>query len=269
MMLDGKRFLVTGVLTRKSIAFAVAREAQAAGAEVLLTGFGRTRRMTERAAARLSVQPDVLELDVNSEDDLADLAREIDGRWGRLDGVLHAIAFAPEDAIGGRFLETPPESAEQAFRTSAYSYAALARHLAPLMEGGGSIVGLDFDASVAWPSYDWMGVAKAALESVNRYLARDLGPRGIRANLISAGPISSPAASGIDGFEHLASGWPEAAPLGWNTEDPSPVARAVLFLLSDWSEAISGEMIHVDGGVHAVGGQNGASAPSNLALASR
>jgi meromycolic acid enoyl-[acyl-carrier protein] reductase len=264
-MLVGKRLLITGVLTRKSIAFAAAREAQLAGAEVVLTGFGRTRRMTERSAARLPEPPDVLELDVNSEDDLAGLAREIDRRWGGLDGVLHAIAFAPEDAIGGRFMETPPESALQAFRTSAYSYQALARHLAPLMDRGGSVVGLDFDASVAWPSYDWMGVAKAALEAVNRYLARELGPRGIRSNLISAGPISSPAAGGIDGFEHLASGWPAAAPLGWNTDDPTPVARAICFLLSDWSEAISGELIHVDGGAHALGavpeqqtGSNGA-----------
>src|SRR5262245_21506709 len=167
-MLAGKRLLITGVLTRKSIAFAVAEEAQAAGAEILLTGFGRTRRMTERAAARLPEPPEVLELDVNSEEDLAALAGELEGRWGRVDGVLHAIAFAPSDAIGGQFLETPAESAEQAFRTSAYSYQALARHLAPLMEHGGSVVGLDFDASVAWPSYDWMGVSKAALEAVNR-----------------------------------------------------------------------------------------------------
>jgi meromycolic acid enoyl-[acyl-carrier-protein] reductase len=252
-MLDGKRLLITGVLTRKSIAFAVAHEAQLAGAEVVLTGFGRSRRMTERAAARLPETPDVIELDVNSEGDLADLAADIDRRWGRLDGALHAIAFAPEDAIGGRFLETPPESAVQAFQTSAYSYAALARHLVPLMESGGSFVGLDFDASVAWPSYDWMGVSKAALESVNRYLARELGPRRVRANLISAGPISSPAASGISGFERLAGGWDEAAPLGWDTSDPSPVAGAVCFLFSDASRAISGELIHVDGGAHAVG----------------
>ena len=252
-MLDGKRLLITGVLTRKSIAFAVAHEAQLAGAEVVLTGFGRSRRMTERAAARLPETPDVIELDVNSERDLADLAAEIDRRWGRLDGALHAIAFAPEDAIGGRFLETPPESAVQAFQTSAYSYAALARHLAPLMESGGSFVGLDFDASVAWPSYDWMGVAKAALESVNRYLARELGPRRVRANLISAGPISSSAARGISGFEQLAGGWDDAAPLGWDTSDPSPVAGAVCFLFSDASRAISGELIHVDGGAHAIG----------------
>jgi enoyl ACP reductase len=253
-MLEGKRLLLTGVLTRKSIAFAVAREAQLAGAEVLLTGFGRTRRMTERAAARLPEPPDVLELDVNSETDLAGLAGELDERWGRLDGVLHAIAFAPQDAIGGKFLETPAESAMEAFRTSAYSYQALARHLAPLMEQGGSVVGLDFDASVAWPAYDWMGVSKAALEAVNRYLARELGPRGIRANLVSAGPIASPAAGGIPGFDGLSGGWPEAAPLGWDSDDPTPVARAVCFLLSDWSGAISGELIHVDGGAHAVAG---------------
>jgi meromycolic acid enoyl-[acyl-carrier-protein] reductase len=251
-MLDGKRLLITGVLTRKSIAFAVAREAQLAGADVLLTGFGRTRRMTERAAARLPDGPDVLELDVNSEDELSELAGELERRWGGLDGVLHAIAFAPPDAIGGKFLETPSESAVDAFRTSAYSYQALARHLAPLMKEGGSIVGLDFDASVAWPAYDWMGVSKAALEAVNRYLARELGPRGIRANLVSAGPIASPAASGIPGFDDLSGGWPDAAPLGWDPDDPTPVARAVCFLLSDWSEAISGELIHVDGGAHAV-----------------
>jgi enoyl-[acyl-carrier protein] reductase I len=227
--------------------------------------------MTERAAARLPEPPDVLELDVNSEEDLAGLAGELEGRWGGLDGALHAIAFAPEDAIGGRFMETPAESAEQAFRTSAYSYQALARHLAPLMEGGGSVVGLDFDASVAWPSYDWMGVSKAALEAVNRYLARELGPRGIRSNLISAGPISSPAAGGISGFDELASSWPAAAPLGWDTDDPTPVARAVCFLLSDWSEAISGELIHVDGGAHALGafaerqpGSNGTVKPAKL-----
>lgn len=253
MMLEGKRLLITGVLTRRSIAFAVAREAQLAGAEVLLTGFGRSRRMTERSAERLPQKAEVLELDVNSERDLAAVAAELDGRWGGLDGVLHAIAFAPPDAIGGRFLETPAGSAELAFRTSAYSYQALARHLAPLMEDGGSVVGLDFDASLAWPSYDWMGVAKAALEAVNRYLARELGPSGVRANLISAGPIASPAAGGIPGFETLARRWHASAPLDWDASDPTPVARAVCFLFSDWSAAISGELIHVDGGAHAMG----------------
>ena len=262
-MLAGKRLLITGVLTRKSIAFAAAREAQLAGAEVTLTGFGRTRRMTERAAARLPKPPDVLELDINSEGDLGELTADLERRWGRLDGVLHAIAFAPADAIGGRFLETPSESAVEAFRTSAYSYQALARHIAPMMEGGGSVVGLDFDASVAWPSYDWMGVSKAALEAVNRYLARELGPRGIRANLVSAGPIASPAAGGIPGFDGLAAGWPDVAPLGWDADDPTPVAHAVCFLLSDWSGAISGELIHVDGGAHAVAGVSVTRSASN------
>ncbi len=254
-LLAGKRLLITGVITRRSIAFAVAREAQLAGAEVLLTGFGRGMRMTERAAGRLPDPPEVLELDVNDEAHLAAVAGELDRRWGRVDGVLHAIAFAPEDAIGGSFLETPFESAAEAFRTSAYSLQALARHLSPLLEraDSGAIVGLDFDATVAWPAYDWMGVAKAALESTTRYLARDLGPRGIRVNLVSAGPVRTAAAGGIPGFDLLAGAWGAGAPLGWDTSDPTPVAHAVCFLLSDWSAAISGEILHVDGGFHAMG----------------
>src|SRR3954453_9911125 len=252
-MLDGKRFLITGVLTRKSIAFAVARELQLAGAEVLLTGFGRTRRMTARAAPRLPEPADVIELDINSEEDLAGLAGEIEDRWGGLDGALHAIAFAPADAIGGRFMETPAESALEAFRTSAYSYKALAGHLAPLMEDGGSFVGLDFDASVAWSSYDWMGVSKAALESVNRYLARDLGPRGVRCNLVAAGPLNTMAARRIDGFDELAGIWEQTAPLGWDLDDPTSVAAPCLFLPSPLSRAVTGAILHADGGVHAVG----------------
>lgn len=244
--------MVTGVITRRSIAFAVAERAQQLGAEVVLTGFGRTRRMTERAAARLSPVVDVLELDANRAEDYAALREQLDSRWGRVDGVLHAIAFAPEDALGGRFMETPPESAEIAFRTSAYSLKALAAGLAPLQSPGASIVGLDFDATVAWPAYDWMGVAKAALESVNRYLARDLGAAGVRANLVSAGPVETPAAGGIPGFGDLASLWGERAPLGWDVTDPTPVADTVCFLFSDLSRAISGEVIHVDGGFHAV-----------------
>jgi meromycolic acid enoyl-[acyl-carrier-protein] reductase len=263
-LLEGKRLLLTGVITRKSIAFAVAHEAQLAGAEIVLTGFGRSRRLTERAAERLPARPDVLELDANSEDDLEAVASELEGRWGGLDGALHAIAYAPDDALGGRFLETSAESAARAFRTSAYSLAALARHVAPLCERGGcgSIVGLDFDASVAWPAYDWMGVAKAALESASRYLARDLGPRGVRVNLVSAGPIATTAAGGIPGFRELAGLWEAGAPLGWDTGDPIPVARAVCFLLSDWSKAISGEILHVDGGLHALGAPNGANGPA-------
>jgi meromycolic acid enoyl-[acyl-carrier-protein] reductase len=254
MLLEGKRLLLTGVLTKGSIAYSVAERAQQEGAEIVLTGFGRTRRMTERAAARLPDAPPILELDVNSPDDLASVAEDLSNRWGRLDGVLHAIAFAPGDALGGNFMSAPPSSAELAFRTSAYSFKALAEALSPLMsKEGGSLVGMDFDASVAWPVYDWMGVAKAALESVSRYLARDLGPAGVRVNLVSAGPIETPAAGGIPGFDGLASMWGKQAPLGWDTKDPVAVADTVLFLLSDLSRRITGEIVHVDGGFHAMG----------------
>ena len=253
MILEGKRVLVTGVVNRRSIAFAIAARAQQEGAEVLLTSFGRMMRMTERAANRLDPVPDVLELDVNDDDHLAALRSELESRWGRVDGAVHAIAFAPADALGGDFLATPRASAATAFETSAFSYKALADAVAPLMSDGGGLVGLDFDATVAWPSYDWMGVAKAALESVNRYLARDLGPHGIRANLVAAGPIGTAAASGISGFSDLVKVWDEGAPLGWEVEDALPVADAALFLLSDLSRAITGEIVHVDGGVHAIG----------------
>ena len=252
-MLEGKRLLITGVLTKGSIAYSVAERAQQEGAQVLLTGFGRTRRMTERAAARLPDPPDVLELDVNNPDDFTTLATELKERWGGVDGALHAIAFAPGDALGGNFMSAPPESAELAFRTSAYSFKALAEALTPLMEDGGSLVGMDFDASVAWPVYDWMGVAKAALEATSRYLARDLGPRGVRVNLVSAGPIGTIAARGIPGFSQLADAWQKQAPLGWSTDDAGPVAGAVCFLLSDMARAISAEILHVDGGFHAMG----------------
>ena len=255
-LLTGKRLLVTGVLTRGSIAFEVARQAQDDGAEIVLSGFGRGLRLTERAAKHLPDPPDVLELDVNEPDDLARVAAELGSRWGALDGVLHAIAFAPADALGGGFLDTPASSAIVAFQTSAFSLKALAAALAPLLEaaeGGGSVVGLDFDASVAWPVYDWMGVAKAALESVSRYLARDLGPRGVRVNLVSAGPIETIAAGGIPGFDELASLWRAGAPLGWDTRDAAPIAAAVCFLLSEHARAITGEILHVDGGFHAMG----------------
>ena len=256
MILDGKRLLITGVVTRDSIAWEVARQAQEAGAEIVLTGFGRARRMTERAAAKLPHEADVLELDVNSESDLDDLQAELRSRWGSVDGVLHAIAFAPADALGGGFLQTPTESALTAFQTSAVSLRALTVAMLPLLESaprGGSVVGLDFDASVAWPVYDWMGVAKAGLEAVARYLARDVGARGVRVNLVSAGPIETLAAGGIPGFDQLAGVWGNVAPLGWDTNDPSSVAGTVCYLLSDLSRAVTGEIIHVDGGYHAMG----------------
>jgi enoyl ACP reductase len=255
-LLAGKRLVITGVVTKDSIAFEAARQAQEAGAEIVLTGFGRAKRMTERAAARLPEAVDVLDLDVNDEDDLTAIAAELDARWGSVDGVLHAIAFAPPDALGGNFLEAPTASALTAFQTSAVSLRALTVALLPLLERaeeGGSVVGLDFDATVAWPVYDWMGVAKAGLESVSRYLARDLGPRGIRVNLVSAGPVETLAAGGIPGFDKLAENWRAGAPLGWDTGDPGPVAATVAYLLSPLSRGVTGEIIHVDGGYHAMG----------------
>ena len=257
MILAGKRLLITGVITKDSIAFHVAQRAQEEGAEVVLTSFGRVRRLTERAAQRLPEQVEVLELDVNSEEDLGALTDTLRERWGELDGALHAIAFAPEDAIGGNFMSAPRSSAIEAFQTSAFSLKALAGALVPLMPSGSSLVGMDFDASVAWPIYDWMGVAKAALELVSRYLARDLGAQGIRVNLLSAGPIGTVAARGIPGFERLAELWREQAPLGWDTSDPAPVASAACFLLSDLASGVTGEILHVDGGFHAVGAPPG------------
>jgi enoyl-[acyl-carrier protein] reductase I len=253
VILSGKRLLITGVITKDSIAFHAAEQAQREGAEVVLTSFGRVRRMTERAAQRLPEPADVLELDVNKDEDLEAVASELRKRWGSVDGVLHAIAFAPQDALGGKFMTAPAESAMEAFRTSAFSLKALGASLAPLMPRGSSIVGMDFDAAVAWPIYDWMGVAKAALESVSRYLARDLGPQGIRVNLVSAGPLGTVAARGIPGFEQLADLWRRQAPLGWDLDDPVPVARSICWLLSEYAQGISGEIVHVDGGFHAVG----------------
>jgi enoyl-[acyl-carrier protein] reductase I len=255
-MLAGKKLLITGVINRESIAYEVARQAQEAGAEVVLTSFGRARRMTERSAAKLPQPPEVLELDVNKPEDLAAVADDLRERWGRVDGILHAIAFAPGDALGGNFLNTPAESATIAFQTSAFSLKSLAVGLQDLYpEEGAAIVGLDFDAQVAWPVYDWMGVAKAALEATARYLARDLGPRRVRVNLVSAGPLATLAARGIPGFSDLASAWEKQAPLPWDVEDPAPVAETINFLLSDGARAITAEIIHVDGGFHAMGTQ--------------
>jgi enoyl-[acyl-carrier protein] reductase I len=254
MLLDGKKLLITGVLTPQSIAFAAARSAQEHGAEIVLTNFGRTVSLTQKVAKRLPQPCDVLEMDANDEAQIAAVQQELASRWGRLDGLLHAIAFAPQDALGGNFLHTPWESVATAVQTSAYSLKALAVGMLPLMEEhGGSVVSLDFDARVAWPIYDWMGVAKAGLESVTRYLARDLGAKAIRVNTVSAGPIKTMAGKGIPGFDQITGGWGDRAPLGWDPEDPSPVGDTVTFLLSDLARGITGEMVHVDGGFQAIG----------------
>jgi meromycolic acid enoyl-[acyl-carrier-protein] reductase len=252
-LLEGKKVLVTGVLDRRSIAYSAARLAQEQGAEIVLTGFGRARSLTERTARRLDPEPPLLELDVNKREDIEAVADDLGERWGELDGIVHAIAFAPEDALGGNFLAAQWPSVATALQTSAYSLKALSVGLVDLLKPGASVVGLDFDARIAWPAYDWMGVAKAALESTSRYLARDLGQRGIRVNLVSAGPVKTLAAKGISGFEEIEGVWTRQAPLGWITTDPEPVGRAVVSLLSDWWPATTGELIHVDGGYHAMG----------------
>lgn len=253
-MLEGKRLLITGVATRHSIAHAIATEAQEAGAEVILTSFGRIRSLTERAARALPKPAPVLELDVSVPAHFDALRRHIVSEYGGLDGAVHAVAWAAEDALGGHFLDASRQSAVESFATSAVSFKELAEALTPAFEarGRGSLVALDFDAARAWPSYDWMGVSKAALESISRYLARCLGSRQIRVNLAAAGPIATPTAGGIPGFAELVEFWNYQAPLTWDTHDPRPVARAVCFLLSDWSEGITGEILHVDGGFHAM-----------------
>ncbi|MGK5628077.1 enoyl-ACP reductase FabI [Streptomyces sp. URMC 123] len=252
-ILAGKRILVTGVLTEASIAFQAAKVAQNEGAEVILTGFGRLS-LVERIAKRLPKEAPVIELDATNQehlDGLADKVRELQGEDARLDGIVHSIAFGPQGAFN--FLEASWEDVSTAVHVSAYSYKSLAMALLPLMSPGASIVGMTFDAQIAWPKYDWMGVAKAALESTNRYLARDLGPKGIRCNLISAGPIKSMAAKSIPGFEELADVWNHRAPIGWDLADPEPAGRGVVGLLSDFFPYTTGEIVHVDGGVHMMG----------------
>ena len=255
MLLDGKKLLITGVLTDDSIAFSVAKVAQEAGAEVLLTGVGRGLRLTERVARRLPITPDVLELDINNPEHIEAVSAEVMRRWGKVDGVVHAIGFMPDDALGGNFLNTPWESVAFGLQTSTFSLKALAVGLLEPMKaaGGASVVTLTFDGRFAWPIYDWMGVAKAGLEATTRYLARDLGEFGIRVNAVSAGPIRTMAGKSIPGFDKISDTWIKRAPLGWSMTDATAVGQMCCLLLSDWSTMTSGELIHVDGGYHAMG----------------
>lgn len=251
-LLEGKRILITGVITDASIAFHAARAAQEQGAEVVLTGFGRLS-LVERIAGRLPKPAPVLELDVTNAEHLDTLADRVREHVPGLDGVLHSIAYAPASCLGAEFLEAPWEDVSTAVEISAYSLKSLAKSALPLLSAGSSIVGMDFDARVAWPAYDWMGVAKAALESTNRYLARELGPKGVRVNLVSAGPVRTMAAKSIPGFSQLEETWGERAPLGWDMTDPEPVARTICAALSDWLPTTTGSMIMADGGFHALG----------------
>lgn len=254
MILEGKNLVITGVLTKDSIAASVAEMAIDQGAEVALTSFGRARRLTERVAAKLPGQPPVLELDVTSASDHAELASALKERWGRVDGVVHAIGFAPESCLGqpDGVLTAEWDDVSAALQISAYSLKSISTALAPLMPRGSAVVGLDFDAAQAWPAYDWMGVAKAALEATARYLARDLGRSGVRVNLVAAGPLRTVAARSISDFDSIEEEWQRRAPLGWEVRDPDAAARACVALLSDWFPATTGEIVHVDGGAHAV-----------------
>lgn len=249
----GKRLVITGVLTEASIAFAVARLAQEQGAQIVLTSPTRTVSLTRRIAKRLPRPAEVIELDVTSDAHLEQLSSAVLEHLDGVDGILHAIGYAPESALAGGFMTAPWQDVATATQISTYSLVALARALRPNLTRGASIVGLDFDASVAWPSYDWMGVAKAGLESASRYLARDLGPEGVRVNLVSAGPLRTMAAKSISGFDEFEGVWSTRAPLGWDITDTEPTAKACLALMSDWFPATTGEIVHVDGGVHAVG----------------
>jgi len=251
-LLAGKRLLVTGVITDASIAFSVAKLAQENGAQVVLTGYGRLS-LVERIAKRLPEAAPVIELDVTNTEHLAGLADKVREHVDGLDGVVHSIGFAPQSCLGGGFLDAPWEDVATAIHVSTYSYKSLAMAALPLMSAGGAVVGLTFDATKAWPVYDWMGVAKAGLESASRYLALHLGKRGIRSNLVSAGPLRTMAAKSIPGFEQFENAWTERAPLGWSLTDQEPAARACLALLSDWFPATTGEVVHVDGGYHALG----------------
>ena len=252
-LLTGKKILVTGVLTDASIAFHVARLAQEEGATVLLTSYGRVLRLTERISARLPQPAPVIELDVTSETDLAALADRVREHVDGLDGVVHSIGFAPESALGGNFLNTTWEDVATAMHVSAFSLKSLTMAAKPLFGSSASVVGLDFDATVAWPKYDWMGVAKAALESTSRYLARDLGKENIRVNLVAAGPIKTMAAKSIPGFADFEEVWNARSPMHWDVSDPVPAAQAVIVLLSDWLPKTTAEILHVDGGLHGMG----------------
>jgi enoyl ACP reductase len=253
-LLEGKRIVVTGVLNDASIAFATAKAAQEQGAEIVLTGAGRGLSLTKRTARKLGTEPQVLELDVTDQSHIEGLAPALrDLGWDRVDGAVHSIGFAPENCLGKGMFAAGWDDVSVAMHISTYSLKALAEAVLPLMSGGGSIVGYTFDATVSWPAYDWMGVMKAALESASRYLARDLGPQGIRVNQIAAGPIRSIAAKSIPGFAKFEDVWDDRAPLGWDVNDAEPVARTTVALLSDWMPSTTGEVIHVDGGYHATG----------------
>ena len=254
MDLNNKTFLITGILTDKSIAFSAAKIALDNGASIIATGFGDGFRITQRAVKRLNGEIKVLEMDIQKTEQVQDVVEFVKDNFGKIDGILHAIAFSPTEAMGGNFLNTKAEDATKSFEVSAFSLKTITNEFLPVLNEGSSIVAVDFDNSQAWPGYDWQGVAKSSLQSIVRYLAYYVGKNNIRVNAVASGPLATTAAKNIPGFSSMNSDWNERAPLGWDTKNSEPVGKAINFLLSDYSEAITGEIIHVDGGAHAIGG---------------
>ncbi len=251
-LLDGKTILVSGVFTETSIAFRAAEVAQEEGATVILTAFGRRRRITETVARRLPVTPALVEFDATVAEDVDLMHGQVAELTDQVHGVVHCISASLPSVVGEHFPTATWEDVSHSFQVSAYSYQALVRGVDTLLVDGASVVGCTLDASVAWPVYGWAGVAKAAYESTNQYLAHHYGPRGIRCNLIAAGPVESFTMKAIEGTDAVDGMWGTRAPLGWDSTDSRPIARSITALLSDWLPATTGSIIHADGGFHAV-----------------
>lgn len=253
-LLERRYALVTGVANHRSIAWAVARQFHLHGATLCLTyQDDRHRRHVEELADVLTPRPLVLPCDVRQRDDLQRLAQALDAKFGRLDILVHSIAYADREDLDGPFVNTSPSGFNLALTVSTYSLIALTRTLLPLLQDGGSIVTMTHLGSErVIPHYNIMGVAKAALEAAVRYLAADLGPRRIRVNAISAGPIRTLAAAGVPGIRRLMADMLDKAPLGPDL-DAADVADAAVFLAGPWSRAVTGTVLFVDNGYHLVG----------------
>ena len=251
-LLAGKRILVTGVLTDRSLAYHAAAKMQELGAEVLLTSFGRAKRITERAAQMLPKATDVLELDVTKQSDYDALVEELGARWDSVDGLLHSVAFAPAQLFKDPFLHANLDDVEAAMRISSYSLQQLSATLLPLMvrsQSGASIVALTVEDRVRVHPYAWMSVAKSVLNSIARQLAVHLADHNVRVNLIAAGPVRTNAGSVIPEFSEMEDTY-KRAPLGWDTRDHTAIAGPAAFLMSDLSRNMTGDILKVDGGMH-------------------
>jgi enoyl-[acyl-carrier protein] reductase I len=254
MLLEGKKGLVVGIANKRSLAWGIAQSVSREGARLAVTYQGeRLEKNVRKLAAELN-EPVILPCDVTRDEEMDSLATTIGNEWGGLDFVIHAVAFALRDELNGEYLDTSREGYRVAQDVSAYSLVALARRMAPLMEGrGGSIVTLTYlGGPRVVPHYNVMGVAKAALEASVRYLAADLGPRGVRVNAISAGPVKTIAASGVHNISKMLAYHRNYAPLRKNTEQ-GEVGDAAVFLVSELSRGVTGDVLYVDSGFHIMG----------------